>query len=310
MLDDDVQTFPLIGSIQNSVGMGFIGNQASFAIVNALGGRLVHAWSQFSNAHGGVPGRTTITSDVAQFRRDVAFVVSQRPGILHVGYLPKPMHVDVVAAAIKDYKGVVLLDPVIGDYKKGLYVTEETARAIRDWLFPIAQIVTPNRFEAEVMLGTGDRTLTEFALLNESVRPRSTHRYYHLVYEGCRKSTGQHRCLPTATATTALARRTCPRYPAHGVGDTFAAAMTAFVGLGGSPFAAALLPTALATRAVASSTDYGERRSTRSRRSINGIRGATRWTMIGRCSFVSPASIACRSRPRRTMPLALKFRTA
>src|SRR5215469_6402231 len=134
VFEDEAQSYPLIGSIQNSVAMGFVGNQASFAIVNALGARLVHAQSQFSNAHSGVSGRTSVIADIAQFRRDVAFVVAQRPGIILVGYLPKPMHVDVVAAALKDYKGVVLVDPVIGDHRKGLYVTEDTARAIKDWL--------------------------------------------------------------------------------------------------------------------------------------------------------------------------------
>ncbi|HVA27898.1 MAG TPA: bifunctional hydroxymethylpyrimidine kinase/phosphomethylpyrimidine kinase [Candidatus Baltobacteraceae bacterium] len=256
MLDDDVQSFPLIGSIQNSVGMGFLGNQACFAIVNALGGRVVHAWSQFASAHGGVPGRTTVTADVAQFRRDVNFVIAQRPGILHVGYLPKPMHVDVVANAIKDYKGVVLLDPVIGDYKKGMYVTEETARAIRDWLFPLAQIVTPNRFEAEVMLGSGDSTLTEFALLNEiyDLGPHTA------VITSYTKDAEKHRTTSLFTNGYSYYRISgpyLPRYAAHGVGDVFASAMTAFIGLGGSPFAAALLSTALATRAVAHSTTYG-----------------------------------------------------
>jgi pyridoxine kinase len=148
VFDDEVQSFPLIGSIQNSVGMGFLGNQATFAVANALGARVVHAQSQFANAHGGVTGRTSTTADVAQFRRDVDFVIRARPAVLHVGFLPRPMHVDVVASLLHDYKGVVLLDPVIGDYKKGLYVSEETARAIRERLLPLAQIVTPNRFEA------------------------------------------------------------------------------------------------------------------------------------------------------------------
>jgi pyridoxine kinase len=255
VIDDDVESFPLIGSIQNSVGMGFLGNQATFAIVNALGGRVVHAWSQFANAHAGVAGRTTVTADVAQFRRDVSFVVAQRPGIIQVGYLPKPMHVDVVAACLKDYKGVVLLDPVIGDYKKGMFVTEETARAIRDWLFPIAQIVTPNRFEAEVMLGH-EPPATEFALLNEvyDLGPQT------VVIKSYTRDAEKHRTTTLFTNGYSYNRITgpyLPRFPAIGVGDVFAAGVTAFVGLGGSPFAGTLLAMALASRAVSHSTRYG-----------------------------------------------------
>ena len=156
-MNDDVQSFPLVGSIQNSVGAGFLGNQAAFAVANALGARLVHASSSFASAHGNVAGRSNAITDPADFRRQVAALVTTRPGIIHVGFLPKAAHVDVVASALREYKGVVLLDPVIGDHKKGLYVSEETARAIKEQLLPLAQIVTPNRFEADVLLGTDGR---------------------------------------------------------------------------------------------------------------------------------------------------------
>jgi len=152
---NDVASFPLIGSIQNSVGMGFLGNQAVVAIANALGARVLHVPTMYATAHGGFTGRSASISEPNQFRRDVQFLVGQRPGIVVVGYLPKPNLVDIVATQLKDYKGVVLLDPVIGDYQKGLFVSEETARAIKEQLLPMAQLVTPNRFEAEVVVGAG-----------------------------------------------------------------------------------------------------------------------------------------------------------
>jgi len=251
LFEDDVQSFPLIGSIQNSVGMGFLGNQAAFAIANALGSRLVHAQSQFASAHGGVSGRTTAISDVNQFRRDVDFVVRARPAILHIGFLPKPMHVDVVASALHEFKGVVLLDPVIGEYKKGLFVSEETARAIRDLLVPMAQVVTPNRFEAEVLLGSGDRTLTEHAYLNGifDLGPQA------VIITSFARDPEKHRTTSLFSNGYSYYRINgpfFPRYPAHGVGDVFAASVAAFMALGGSPFAATLLSTALASRAGSS----------------------------------------------------------
>ena len=255
-MNDDAQSFPLIGSIQNSAGMGFIGNQATIAIANALGARVVFAQSQFANGHGGVPGRTTTTSDPAQFRRDVNFVIAQQPGIIHVGYLPKPAHVDIVATGLRDYKGVVLVDPVIGDYKKGLFVSEETARAIRDWLIPMAQIVTPNRFEAEVLLGAGEPDMAEFKYLNGlfDLGPEA------VIITSFERDLQKHRSTSLFTNGYSYSRVTgpfFPVYPAHGAGDIFAAAVTAFVGLGASPFAGAVLATALASRAVANTTAYG-----------------------------------------------------
>lgn len=273
MFEDDVQSFPLIGSIQNSVGMGFLGNQAAFAIANALGSRLVHAQSQFASAHGGVSGRTTTISDVNQFRRDVDFVVRARPAILHIGFLPKPMHVDVVASALHEFKGVVLLDPVIGEYKKGLVVSEETARAIRDLLVPMAQVVTPNRFEAEVLLGSGDRTLTEHAYLNGifDLGPEA------VIITSFSRDPEKHRTTSLFSNGYSYHRINgpfFPRYPAHGVGDVFAASVAAFMALGGSPFAATLLSTALASRAVANTTNYAGA-------SVDPIAALAKWNPLG-----------------------------
>ncbi len=253
---DDVQSLPLIGSIQNSVGIGFLGNQATFAVANALGARVVHAPSQFANAHAGVPGRTSVITDIAQFRRDVEFVIRARPAVLQVGYLPKPMHVDVVATAIKEYKGVVLVDPVIGDFNKGLFVSEETARAIRELLVPVAQIVTPNRFEAEVLLGAGDRQLSEHAFLNGifDMGPGS------VIVTSFERDPEKHRMTALFTNGYYYHRVNGPmfaRFLAHGAGDVFAASVAAFVALGGSAFASTLLATALSARAVADTTSYG-----------------------------------------------------
>ncbi len=273
MFEDDVQSFPLIGSIQNSVGMGFLGNQAAFAIANALGARLVHAQSQFASAPSGVSGRTTTLADVNQFRRDVDFVVRARPAILHIGFLPKPMHVDVVASALHDFKGVVLLDPVIGEYKKGLFVSEETARAIRDMLVPMAQVVTPNRFEAEVLLGTGDRTLTEHAYLNGifDLGPQA------VIITSFSRDPEKHRTTSLFSNGYSYHRINgpyFPRYQAHGAGDVFAASVAAFMALGGSPFAATLLSTALASRAVANTTNYAGA-------SVDPIAALAKWNPLG-----------------------------
>jgi len=273
VFDDDVQSFPLIGSIQNSVGMGFLGNQAAFAIANALGARLVHAQSQFANAHGGVSGRTTSIADATQFRRDVDFVIRARPAVLLIGFLPRPMHVEVVASMLHDYKGVVLLDPVIGDYKKGLFISEETARAIREQLLPLAQIVTPNRFEAEVLLGTGDRTLSAHAYLNGvfDLGPSA------VIITSFARDPEKHRTTSLFTngySYYCIHGPFFPKFPAYGAGDVFAAAVAAFMGLGGSPFASALLATALASRAVANTTNYAGA-------SVDPIAALAKWNPMG-----------------------------
>lgn len=255
---DDALHYPLIGSIQNTVGMGFIGNQAVWSVANSLGARTVCAPSSYASAHGGFSGRSSFVVDPQHFRKDVAFLISQRPGVLVIGYLPRPNLVDIVATQLVDYKGVVLLDPVIGDYQKGLYVSSETARAIRDSLLPLAQIVTPNRFEAEVLLGLGPgaERASEHAFLNGifDLGPEA------VVVTSFERDAEKHRLKVLFTNGYSYYRVHAPYYPtfpAHGVGDVFAGSLAVFTALGASPFAGMLLSTTLCARAVANTSTYG-----------------------------------------------------
>ena len=74
------------------------------------------------------------------------------------GYLPSAAHVAVAATAIKLCQSkpkppLVLCDPVIGDDPKGLYIDVNAATAIRTTLLPVADIITPNRFELAWLSG-------------------------------------------------------------------------------------------------------------------------------------------------------------
>lgn len=67
------------------------------------------------------------------------------------GYLANAGQAAAIAGFVRSMKRlkpdlVYLCDPVIGDVG-GLYVGEDTAHAIADQLVPLADIVTPNRFE-------------------------------------------------------------------------------------------------------------------------------------------------------------------
>lgn len=73
-------------------------------------------------------------------------------GVL-TGYLPSAAHVGFACEAVvrlRDARpgAVYLCDPVMGDDPGGLYIAEDAAAALRHLLAGIADIVTPNRFEA------------------------------------------------------------------------------------------------------------------------------------------------------------------
>ncbi len=68
------------------------------------------------------------------------------------GYLPSTAHVRMACEAINRLKISrrncrVLVDPILGDEPKGLYIDRQAAELIASDLVPMADVITPNRFE-------------------------------------------------------------------------------------------------------------------------------------------------------------------
>ena len=80
---------------------------------------------------------------------------------LITGYLGSAAQAEAIAKLVTALKhanphALYVCDPVIGD-NGGLYVPATTAIAIRDHLWPLADIVTPNQFEFGWMTSMTDR---------------------------------------------------------------------------------------------------------------------------------------------------------
>jgi pyridoxine kinase len=74
------------------------------------------------------------------------------------GYLPSREHVGVAARLTGRLKTenpelFYCCDPILGDEPGGLYVAGDAANALRDSLLPLADLVTPNRFELGWLTG-------------------------------------------------------------------------------------------------------------------------------------------------------------
>src|SRR5580765_7674071 len=172
-------TVPTVLSVQSRVAYGHVGNAASVFALQRLG---VEAWAldtvAFSNhtGHGRWRGSVVAATEIAGLFEGIA-ALGILPGIDAVlsGYLGDaetgPVLLDIVAevrAANPD--ALFCCDPVIGDVETGSYVTDGIAEFFRDRALALADIVTPNRFELEYLIGAPVATLAEAAAAAETLR--------------------------------------------------------------------------------------------------------------------------------------------
>jgi pyridoxine kinase len=134
------------------------------------------------------------------------------------GYLPTPEHVFFARQTIdrvrqRSAKALVLVDPVIGDDPKGVYIDPVAAAAIRDDLVPRADIITPNRFELSWLSGI-DVTSDETAA--EASRRLGRPRVLATSIPGAAESLRNVMISKMGISVCAVERR--PRVP-HGTGD-------------------------------------------------------------------------------------------
>jgi pyridoxine kinase len=152
-------------AISSQVMRGSVGLSV---IVPALLGRGHRVWPMPSIVLSNHPGHTTTaTATTTPEQLWAMFEALHGNGWLPevdavlTGYLPTRAHVEFAAGVVKRVRAVernaprvhYLCDPVLGDDPKGLYIDPDAASAIRDLLLPLADTITPNRFELSWLTG-------------------------------------------------------------------------------------------------------------------------------------------------------------
>ena len=160
------------------------------------------------------------------------------------GYLGDASQAGAVAALVKTVKArnpraTYICDPVIGDVG-GLYVPEALAKAMRDDLLPIADIVTPNRYELEWLVDAKLPDMRAVMAGALDAGPRSV-----LVTSSPAMMAGGTGNLLLTPNEALLAEHRIIDRPPNGLGDLTAAVFLARL-LSGQPDAKALQTTTAA----------------------------------------------------------------
>lgn len=143
-------------SISSQVVRGHVGNSAAAFALQRLGHEV---WILPTVVQSNHPGHAHVagTRISPEALRDMAGALAKNGWLGEVdavltGYLPTAEHVDFAAETIARLRELrpnllVVVDPVLGDDPGGLYVAEAAAARVRERLLPLADVLTPNRFE-------------------------------------------------------------------------------------------------------------------------------------------------------------------
>ena len=155
-------------SIQSHVAYGHVGNASAVFALQRLG---VEVWPvhtvQFSNhtGYGAWRGRIFDGASVDEVVEGIGDrgVLGRCDAVLS-GYLGSSDVGHAVVGAVARVRAanpdaVYCCDPVIGDVGRGVFVRPGVLELLRDVAVPVADVVTPNHFELDVLSGTTTRSL-------------------------------------------------------------------------------------------------------------------------------------------------------
>lgn len=208
----------------------------------------------------GVPGGFGLSGD--QFSSilegALANLVPGHIDLILTGYFSNAEQVMRTVALIADFKTqphtpIIVVDPILGDEAKGLYVKPEVAEAVKQHLVPLADVLTPNGFELSYI--SGRKTLTPEAMVVAS-RSLSLTLSAAVVTKSVPQQAADRIGVFVTDGQKAL-NLSHARSPHHwsGTGDLFSAALAVKLIEGEDVMVAA----EHATRAVAEAVDCAEK---------------------------------------------------
>ncbi|NXN30260.1 PDXK kinase, partial [Nycticryphes semicollaris] len=151
-------------SIQSHVVRGYVGNKAATFPLQVLGFEVDTVNSvQFSNHTGYAhwKGQVLNSDELHELYEGLKLNMVNRYDYVLTGYTRDTSFLAMVVDIVQELKQqnsnlVYVCDPVMGDKWNGegsMYVPKDLLPVYRDKVVPVADIITPNQFEAELLTG-------------------------------------------------------------------------------------------------------------------------------------------------------------
>ena len=223
---------PIALTIAGSDSGGGAGIQADLKVFAALG---VHGATAITavTVQNPVEVRSVHLVPTGVVQAQVACVWAQLPPrAVKTGMLGDARTVRGVAQTLQQFPRVpMVIDPVMISTSGKRLLTKSAVSAMKESLFPLASLVTPNRAEAECLLGI---TIASTDDLRSAAREFWTRFKVPVVLKGGHVASGSLAIdvFWDGRREICLESRYIPHLKTHGTGCTFSAAITAFLARG------------------------------------------------------------------------------
>ena len=141
-------------SIAGSDSSGGAGIQADLKTITCLGeyGMTVITALTAQNTTG-VSGVEGVSVDMVKAQIDAVFH-DNRPEAVKLGMIATPEIMEAICEKLQEYKaGNIVVDPVMVATSGSALMEDRTVKTLKEQLIPLADVITPNISEAEVLSG-------------------------------------------------------------------------------------------------------------------------------------------------------------
>lgn len=244
-----------IGLVSSFVIQGYVGLRVAIPTVQILGGYPLVVPTAIYTTHAGIKGAVgkPIDSQIINFSLDYLF--GQELDCFVSGFLGTVSTVEKIIDYLQQEKTknsnpVILVDPILGDYPKGLYVSMDLARLVKKGLVPLARGITPNKFEAEFLSGI---KIIDFTTARHAIDTLHCMGLELIVITSYKMDLTRGRIFDLVSHGGVVWEINCPLVTdksTAGAGDMYSAALATLWSKGINPVMSAALSSALVNRSV------------------------------------------------------------